>query len=117
MRGDLEAATRAMQGRPQDAMKVCGRDVLDPLLNRVYQAEVGGRWDGDQYATCRLFDDRAEAGSFPKHLAAHFHSIRIYGNHGGHPHRYLEACTPARAFLTALETIHLAEEVGKRYGT
>jgi hypothetical protein len=42
--------------------------------------------------------------------------VRIYGNHGGHPHRYLEACTPARAFLTVLETIHLAEEVGQRYG-
>ena len=114
---DLEAAIRAMQGRPQDAMRICGRDVLDPLFDRVYRSEVGGRWDGDQYGTCRLFDDRADVGHFPKHLAAHFHSVRVYGNHGGHPYKYLEACTPARAFLTVLETIHLAEDVGKRYGT
>jgi len=117
MRGDLEAAIRAMQGRPQDAMRICGRDVLDPLLNRVYRSEIDGRWDGEQFATCKLFDDRAEVGGFPKHLAAHFHSVRICGNHGAHPHLYLEACTPARAFLTVLETIHLAEEIGQRYGT
>ena len=53
---------------------------------------------------------------FPKHLAAHFQSIRIAGNEGSHVSDYAEACTPARAFLTVLETIHLAEEVGKRYG-
>ena len=115
MRGDLEAATQTMQGRPQDTMRICGRDVLDPLLDRVYRAEMDERWNGGQYATCKLFEDRAEAGHFPKHLAAHFHSIRIYGNHGGHPHSYLEACTPARAFLTVVETIHLAEEIGQRY--
>jgi hypothetical protein len=116
MRGDLESATQAMQGRPQDAMRICGRDVLDALLARVYQSEIGSRWDGDQYAACDLFSARAEAGHFPKHLAAHFHSVRVSGNHGGHPYKYLEACTPARAFLTVLETIHLAEEVGERYG-
>ncbi|MFQ5854909.1 MAG: AAA family ATPase [Anaerolineae bacterium] len=116
MRSNLEDAIRAMQGRPQDAMRICGRDVLDPLFDTIYRAEIGGRWDGNQYDTCGLFDDRAEAGAFPKHLAAHLHSVRIYGNHGSHPHRYLEACTPARAFLTVLETIHLAEEIGQRYG-
>jgi hypothetical protein len=117
MRGDLEAAIRAMQGRPQDAMYTCGRNVLDALLDRVYRAELGGRWDGDQYAACALFEDRSQAGHFPKHLAAHFHSVRVSGNHAGHPYKYLEACTPARAFLTVLETIHLAEEVGQRYGS
>jgi hypothetical protein len=115
MRGDLEAAIQAMQGRPQDAMRICGRDVLPALFDAVYQAEGGGRWSGDQYATCRLFDERADAKTFPKHLAAHFQSIRISANDGAHVYEYLEACTPARAFLTVLETIHLAEEVGQRY--
>lgn len=113
----LAEAIRAMQGRPQEAMRICGRDVLDPLFVKVHQAEWGSRWGGDQYETCRLFDDRADQGHFPKHLAAHFQSIRISGNHGAHPYKYGDACTPARAFLTVLETIHLAEEVYKRYGT
>lgn len=116
MQVDLAAAIQAMQGRPQDAMRICGRDVLDPLFAKVYGSEVGGRWDGDQFGTCKLFDDRADVGHFPKHFAAHFHSVRIYGNHGGHPYKYLEACTPARAFLAVLETIHLAEGIGRRYG-
>lgn len=116
MREDLQAAVGAMQGRPQDAMSICGRDVLVPLFDTVYGSEVGGRWDGDQYRACTLFDNRADQGHFPRHLAAHFHSVRVCGNHGGHPHKYLQACTPARAFLTVLEAIHLAEDVGKRYG-
>lgn len=115
VRAHLAAAIRTMQGRPQEAMRICGRDVLDTLFVVVYQAEIGGRWNGDQYATCQTFDTRANAGTFPKHLAAHFHSIRIYGNDGSHPHDRGPACTPARAFLTVLETIHLAEEVYTRY--
>ncbi len=117
IRSSLAEAIRTIQGRPQEAMRICGRDVLDPLFSRVYQAEMGGRWGGDQYDTCRLFDERADLGHFPKHLAAHFQSVRIFGNHGAHPYKYGAACTPARAFLTVLETIHLAEEVYKRYGS
>lgn len=117
VRSHLAEAIRAMQGRPQEAMRICGRDVLDPLFGKVYQAEWGSRWRGEQYETCRLFDERADLGRFPKHLAAHFQSIRVNGNHGSHPHKFGEACTPARAFLAVLETIHLAEEVYKKYST
>lgn len=108
---DLAEAIRTMSHRPHQAMQICGRDVLEPLMSYTYQAIGGGRWNRDQYDTCKQFDDRARAGKFPKHLAAHFTSIRIYGNHGSHPDEYREACTPARAFLTVIESIHLAEEV------
>jgi len=116
MRKDLEAAIQAMQGRPQDAMRICGRDVLPRLFSTVHRAEVGGQWDGNQHSTCKELDRRAKSKDFPKHLVAHFQSIRIAGNDGSHVSEYTEACTPARAFLTVLEAIHLAEEVGQRYG-
>jgi len=115
MREDLLAAIRAMQGRPQEAMRTCGRDVLPPLMDMVYQAEFRITPAGKQIDICREFDTKAEARQFPRHLAAHFHLLRISGNDGSHAEDYLEACTPARAFLTVLETIHLAEEVYKRY--
>ncbi len=114
-RRDLETAIRTIHGRPQDAMRICGRDVLDPIFDFVYQKEIQRRWDGDQYGACQLFDDRSQNGLFPKHLAAHLQSVRVSGAHGSHPFKFKEACTPARAFLTVLETIHLAEEVYKRY--
>jgi hypothetical protein len=115
IRRDLDTAIRTIHGRPQDAMKTCGRDVLDPLLDLIYKKEIHSRWDGDQYNACVLFDDRSQNGIFPKHIAAHLQSVRVSGAHGVHSYKYKEACTPARAFLTVLETIHLAEEVYKRY--
>lgn len=114
-KGNLAEAVRVMQGRPLEAMRICGRDVLDPLLDIVYRAETKSRWNGDQYEACVFFDARSQAGLFPKHLAAHFQSVRVSGAHGGHPYKFADACTPARAFLTVLETIHLAEDIYRRY--
>lgn len=113
--GHLQAAIQAIRARPHEAMRICGRDVLPALIDRVYAAETRTRWNGDQYMACEEFMNRAKAKAFSMHLAAHFHSVRISGNDGAHDANYVEACTPARAFLTVLETIHLAEEVYKRY--
>jgi hypothetical protein len=115
MAQDLQAAVQAIRSRPQDAMRICGRDVLPVLIDRVYAVELKARWNGDIFGACDTFNQRAEAKQFSMHIAAHFHSIRISGNHGSHDYEYIQACTPARAFLTVLETIHLAEEVYKRY--
>ncbi len=118
MRGDLEAATRAMQGRPQDAMRICGRDVLDPLLKTVAQQAANIGYDTrnqKQAAIIGMLEQAAYANNrIPKSYIAHFNSIKVSGNYGSHER---DVCTPAYAFLTVLETIHLAEEVGKRYGT
>lgn len=113
--GHLKSAIQAIRSRPHEAMRICGRDVLPALIDRVYTIETKTRWNHDQNAACKLFNTMAEAKTFSMHLAAHFHSIRISGNHGSHDSNYVQACTPARAFLTVLETIHLAEEVYKRY--
>ncbi len=115
MAQDLQAAVQAVRSRPQDAMRICGRDVLPVLIDRVYTAELKSRWNGDILDACQTFNQRAENKQFSMHIAAHFHSIRISGNHGSHDYEYIQACTPGRSFLTVLETIHLAEEVYKRY--
>lgn len=112
---NLKHAVSTIQGRPQDAMRICGRDILDPLLEHVYRREMGHVWNGDQFAACEQFNARAETRQFPKFLASSFHNIRIAGNDGSHQARYSEPCTPGRAFLTVLETIHAAEEVYRRY--
>jgi hypothetical protein len=120
MRGDLESAIRAMQGRPQDAMKICGRDVLDPLIKVVakqganidYNTRYHKQSDMIQTLETEVYD-RGCTTIVKSHIA-HLNSIRQSGNSGVHD---MEACTPARAFLTVLETIHLAEEVGQRYGS
>jgi hypothetical protein len=113
--GHLQAAIQAIRARPHEAMRICGRDVLPQLIDRVYTVETGTRWNSDQYMACEEFMNRAKAKAFSMHLVAHFHSVRISGNDGAHDANYIEACTPARAFLTVLETIHLADEVFKRY--
>lgn len=120
MREDLESAIRSMQGRPQDAMATCGRAVLDPLLKVV--AKQGCNLDYNtrlqiQADIIQTLDQLAyDSNRIPKSYIAHFYSIKASGNHGAHPEDHREACTSARAFLTVLETIHLAEEVFKRYG-
>jgi len=115
VRGDLQSAIQAIRARPHEAMRTCGRDVLSPLIDLAYQGELGGRWNGGQHTACQQFADMAERRAFPMHLAQHFHAIRISGNHGSHDYEYDKACTPARAFLTVLETIHLAEQICTRY--
>jgi hypothetical protein len=117
LREDLEAAVSAMQGRPQDALSICGRDVLDLLLKVVAKKGAGisyDSWSKTQAEIIVELKPQAYAsGRIPKSYIAHFDRIRISGNSGSHDGR---DCTPAHAFLTVLETIHLAEEVGKRYG-
>lgn len=115
MRNDLEAAIRNIQSRPQDAMRICGRDVLDPVLNHVYRSVIGGRRDGKQFDACQQFDMLADHRQFPKHLASSFNTIRISGNDSSHLTDYMEACTAGRAFLTVLETIHLADDIFRRF--
>lgn len=117
MRKDLTEAIRTMQGRPQDAMRICGRDVLDLLLKVVADRGAGIRYDTRYHKQSDIIRDlEPEAyarNRIPKSYIAHFTRIKDSGNYGSHER---DACTPASAFLTVLETIHLSEEVGKRYG-
>jgi DNA replication protein DnaC len=119
MRGDLESAIRAMQGRPQDAMAICGRHVLDPLLKtvagRACAIQYDTRYQKQSEIIAVLEPEAYNRHRLPLSYVAHFQSIRVSGNHGSHE-EHRDACTPARAFLTVLETIHLAEEIGKKYG-
>jgi hypothetical protein len=115
IREHLAAAIHTMQGRPQESMRTCGRDVLLPIMDKVYKAEFGLYRSGSLYDSCNELEQKAKIKLFPRHLAAHFHSLRTSGNDGSHAEEYVNACTQARAFLTVLETIHVAEEVYKRY--
>ena len=115
IREALDAAIHTMQGRPQDAMRTCARDVLPSIMKIAYLYINKREPYGDDYEVCCKFDNMAESKVFPKHLASQFHLIRISGNDASHINKYCEACTPGRAFLTVLETIHVAEEVYKRY--
>jgi hypothetical protein len=119
VRDDLETAIHQMQQRPYDAMYTCGRMVLDPILfvvaTRGANLKYDSRYQTQNDIIIQLENEAYLRNRIPKSYIPFFHSVKNRGNTGSHSGNARETCTPAIAFLTVLETIHLAEEVYKRY--
>lgn len=119
IRDDLMTAIRTIHGRPQDAMYTCGRMVLDPLLYTVASKGANLKYDyryqKQNDIILQLEDEAYLRNRIPKSYIPFFYSIKNRGNTASHSGNARDTCSPAIAFLTVLETIHLAEEVYKRY--
>lgn len=115
----LLRAIAEMHDHPETAISICGRQILDPLIEVVAEKGFDSRYDSrleeQNEAIRRLESENRQRKKVPDDFLMHMHRIRRSGNHPSHFHTNKESCTTGHAFLTILETIHFAEEVYSRF--